>query len=236
MNTRALCMITVRPNVIWCDFLNSFSKYDIFIVMDDNKFDCDELKKKYKNINFIQVENEKCKANGYKNSNFATLNKPVSGWDKALYYFGIENNNYEYVWFTEDDVFFYNEDTIVSIDGEYTNSDLLCKKTSTNGDKWYHWNHVINTIEYQPPLKNGMMCIVRFSKKMIGCINDYALKYNKICFLEAFFPTIAMKHTLKCNHPGEFETIHYRYNHMEVNKKNLYHPVKNIEMHTSFRQ
>ena len=51
----AICLITLRPNNIWCNFLNSFRKYQIFIIIDDNEFDCTFLKNKYTNITFIQI-------------------------------------------------------------------------------------------------------------------------------------------------------------------------------------
>ena len=41
--------------------------------------------------------------------------KEIGVWDKALYYFTCCENNYEHIWFFEDDVFFYNLDTILNI-------------------------------------------------------------------------------------------------------------------------
>jgi hypothetical protein len=32
----AICLITFRPNEIWCKFLNLFSNYNIFIIVDDD--------------------------------------------------------------------------------------------------------------------------------------------------------------------------------------------------------
>ena len=82
-----ICLITFKPNKIWCDFLNLFNKYKIFIIVDDNNFDLVDFKNNYINITFIKIEDEKCKQHGYIDTNF-TLNKLISGWDKALYYFG----------------------------------------------------------------------------------------------------------------------------------------------------
>jgi hypothetical protein len=59
-------------------------------------------------VNFIKIGNEPCKLNGYVNANF-TLNKLISCWDKSLYYFGVEKRDHDFVWFIEDDVYFYNE-------------------------------------------------------------------------------------------------------------------------------
>jgi len=229
----AICLITFRPNRLWCDFLNSFNNYKIFIIVDDNNFDLSTFN--YENILFIKVEDEKCILNGYIDSNF-TLKKIISGWDKALYYFGIEEKNYEFVWFIEDDVFFYNEKTIIQIDMQYTNEDLLCNsfKETNNKDGW-HWHNI--NIEYPLPYYYGMMCIVRFSLKMMNCINNYTYKNKTLFFIESLFPTIAIKNNLKYNNPSEFKNIFHKhiFEKKVINKNDLYHPVKNIEQHISFR-
>uniref|UniRef100_A0A6C0B9F3 Nucleotide-diphospho-sugar transferase domain-containing protein n=1 Tax=viral metagenome TaxID=1070528 RepID=A0A6C0B9F3_9ZZZZ len=231
----AICLITFRPNKIWCDFLNVFNKYKIFIIVDDNKLDLCDFKNNYKNINFIQIENEKCKLNGYINTNFVI--RLISGWDKALYYFGVEDTSYDYIWFMEDDVFLYNEDTIINIDNKYINDDLLSNSYSKNSDgnkNTWHW--ALINIQYPPPYYKGMMCAVRFSNNMIKCINDYAIKNKTLFFLEALFPTIAIKNNLKYSTPQEFN-IYWRHDFekKDINNNNLYHPVKDLNNHINFR-
>lgn len=233
----AICLITYKPNKIWCDFLNLFTKYKIFMIVDDNNFDLSSFKDNYNNIKFIKIENQKCQLNGYINSN-QTLKKLISGWDKALYYFGIEDNNFNFIWFIEDDVLFYNEETLEKIDIKYIDDDLLSNVYTENkyGKKntWL-WHKI--KIQYPPPYYNGMMCAVRYSKKMMMCINDYALKNKRLCFLEALFPTVAIKNNLKYSTPNEFNTIYYRhiFRGEKVNKDYLYHPVKKLNNHISFR-
>lgn len=234
----ALCLITFIPNKIWCDFLNFFSKYKIFIVVDNNNIDLCEFRNNYKNINFIQIEDIKCNLNGYINTNFV-LNKLISGWDKALYYFGVEDNNYDFVWFIEDDVFFYNEATLLRIDYQYINDDLLSNIFHENSDgnkNTWHWSMI--NIQYSPPYYDGMMCAVRFSNRMIECINNYAKQQNTLFFLEALFPTIAIKNNLKYNNPNELNNICYRndFKKENINNNNLYHPVKNLTNHIYFRK
>jgi hypothetical protein len=232
-----ICLITFRPNKTWCDFLNIFNKYKIYIILDDNNFDLKEFISNYNNIIFIKVEDAKCKLNGFIDTNF-TLNKLISGWDKALYYFGVENTNYDFIWFMEDDVFFNSEDTVKRIDNQYIDDDLLSNSytENKNGDKktWL-WNKI--NIQYTPPYYNGMMCAVRFSKKMMQCINNYACKNKTLCFLEALFPTIAIKNNLKYNNPSEFNSIYYRkeFGKQDININNLYHPVKDVNKHICFR-
>jgi hypothetical protein len=81
------------------------------------------------------------------------------------------------------------------------------------------------------------MCVVRFSNNMLKCILEYAKKNKTLYFMEALFPTTAIKNNLKYNTPIEFTNIHYRYNFekKDINKTNLYHPVKDLNNHINFR-
>jgi hypothetical protein len=235
---KALCFITVIPNEILCNFLNLFSTYKIFLVVDNNNIDLSKFRNYYKNITFIQIENIKCKLSGYIDTSL-TLNKLIAGWDKALYYFGVEDNNYDFIWFMEDDVFFYNEDTLLNIDKEYIDDDLLSNKFCENIDgnkKTWHWKRI--NIRFRPPYYNGMMCAVRFSNKMMQCVNKYATNQKTLFFIEALFPTVVIKNGLKYSNPGELTQIHYRYNFKkeEIDKNNIYHPVKDLNNHIIFRK
>jgi hypothetical protein len=232
----AICLITFRPNNIWCEFLNLFTEYKIFMIIDDNDFDLSDFIN-YSNITFIKIDNDKCKLHNYIDTNF-TLNKLISGWDKALYYFGVEDKTYDFIWFMEDDVLVYNENTIIQIDKQYIDEDLLSSSYIENSDgnknTWY-WDRI--NIQYQPPYYNGMMCVVRFSKKMLNCINDYANENNTLFFLEALFPTIAIKNKLNYKTPIEFDKIYYRHDFTgeQFNINNFYHPLKDLNEHNSFR-
>jgi hypothetical protein len=235
----ALCLITLRPNKIWCDFLNTFSKYKIFVIIDDNNFDASSFKSNYSNITFIQINDQKCKDNFFINTSYIVFKKEIIGWEKALYYFSIENINHNYIWFMEDDVFFYNENTIENIDMKYKCDDLLSRKYDINKHgnttEWL-WNR-INMYNISPPYYNGMMCCVRFSKKMLEHIHNYGKNNKTLLFLEALFPTIAIKNNLIYNTPDEFDEIHWRKDFVvtDLIKSNLYHPIKNLEQHITFR-
>lgn len=234
----AICLITFQPKKIWCDFINQFHRYKIFVIIDDNNFNCLGFQNSYKNITFVQIDNKKCEACGYLDTNF-TLHKKISGWDKALYYFGVENTNNNNIWFIEDDVYFYNEETMLNIDKQYVNSDLLsnnCGKNEKGENKDWLW-HRIN-INFAPPYYCGMMCAVRFSKQMRTAINEYARIHKTLFFLEALFPTIAAKHNLRHDYPNELTDIHYRrkFQIENINRHKLYHPVKELDKHILFRQ
>jgi hypothetical protein len=138
----------------------------------------------------------------------------------------------------EDDVYFYGEQTIHQIDAQYPVEDLLCPEYSANPDgnkEYWHWRGI--EIRIPPPYYNGMMCAVRFSHAMIDSIHAYATSYQTLFFLEALFPTLAMKNSLKIKNPHELSTIVYRahYKKKDINRVNLYHPVKDMNQQLEFK-
>lgn len=237
MSIKAICLITFEPNKIYLDFLNKFDIYDIYIIIDDNN-NYNEIKLQYPKINFIQIKNEHCLNSGFMNTSYITIRKPIIGWDKALYFFSYINCIYDYIWFIEDDVYFYDESTLLNIDTKYTDFDLLCN-SSFEPAKLNEWLWHMIEINLQPPYYCGMMCISRFSKNMLDAIKDYAKKNKTLFFLEALYPTIVVKYNLKyVSNPNEFLTITHRDKHdiNSLNKINLYHPIKNIENHSEARK
>jgi hypothetical protein len=236
----ALCLITFKPNqkLEYLHFLNSFTNFDIYVVIDDNSVSYDNLKDTFKNLKFIQIDNYLCLNSGFCNINYIALRKNVSGWDKAIYYFSTNNLDYHNIWFFEDDVYFYSENTILQIDDKYKEEDILCNSSYDEGklNEWL-WKHI--HISFPPPYYCGMMCALRLSKKYLNCICDYVNKNKTLFFLEAFFPTIAKHYKLKIiENPIEFINITYRgsfSNDKKLNTNYLYHPMKSLELHSFFR-
>ena len=60
----AICLITFRPSIIWCNYLNKFTNYKIFVIVDDNNFNLTKFIRTY-NITFIQIPNNDCNVTGY---------------------------------------------------------------------------------------------------------------------------------------------------------------------------
>ena len=231
----AICVICNKPNVIWLNFLMNF-KYDVYLIIDDNTVNYNFYKETYPSINFIQIDNNDCENNYFIDVNYV-IKKKISGWDKALFYFAIKNNNYKNIWFMEDDVFFYNEQTIIDLDNKYPDGDLLSANYEEyNGNNNWRWHEL--TIKFELPYYHAMVCCVRISKVLLSKIQEYATKYKTLFFLEALFPTITKKHNLKYIVPDELETVVWRnnWNLSNINKTNIYHPVKNIDNHIEFRK
>ena len=237
-------LICFKPNDIYLDFLNKFSNYEVYIIIDDNSVNYTaRYKTKYANLSFIQMQESLCKKYGFKNVNKIGIKKQISGWDKALCYFSLtESNTYNKVWFIEDDVFFYNEYALLNIDAKYPDYDLLANcdfKPATNMNEWL-WSVI--KIETVGPYYAGMMCAARVSQMVLDKIRVYATTYNTLFFLEALLPTIMLSkeddEDIKCGCPDELKTVVYRhdYTYDQILKENIYHPVKNILKHDEFRK
>jgi hypothetical protein len=232
-----VCLICYKPNNIWIDFLSKFKKYDVYIIIDDNRQNYKKQYSKFNNINIIQINNKESKKYGFVNMNFI-MQKNVTSWEKAVYYFSTINTKYNKVWFFEDDVFFYNEETLSQIDSKYDDSDLLSNSYGENidGDKnTWHWNRI--DIKFKPPYYCAMVCCVRISSNLLSKLKNYANEYNTLFFLEALFPTICKINNMKYDTPIEFKNIVYRtdYKNEDIDKDNLFHPVKDITKHTQYR-
>jgi len=133
-------------------------------------------------------------------------------------------------------VFIYDENTISNIDSKFENYDILCNSDFKVGrlNEWL-WKRI--KINLTQPYYHGMMCACRMSNKLLENINHYAIQNKKLFFLEALFPTIAIKNNLKYIRPDEFKTITYRdkINMDQYTKVNIYHPCKDIELHDIIR-
>jgi hypothetical protein len=237
-----IALICFKPNDIYLEFLNKFSNYEVYIIIDDNSANYTALYcRKYANLTFIQIHDKVCKQYGFTNVNKIGVKKLISGWDKALCYFALNfKNSNKKVWFIEDDVFFHNEDTLIKIDAKYPDYDLLANsdfKQATNKNDWL-WNYI--RIKQPGPYYCGMVCATRLSSNVLEEIQLYADLNKELFFLEALLPTLSKVNTKdkKCCCPDELKTVVFRhnYNYKNVsNKYNIYHPVKDISKHQEFR-
>jgi len=236
---QAFCLIAHYPRESWMNFLKTFTYYNVYMIVDDNSENYQSrYAEEYPNICFIQIDNEE-----YTNAHFIDQDfskETISGWHKALYYFSTLNTTFDNVWFFEDDVFIYNENTLLKIDIQYIQSDLISAPLEANvaalrGTTDWHWYKV--TVNYPPPWYKGMMCAVRMSFHLLRCIREYADKHKSLFFIEAMFPTVAKQNGLTCVSPSELENIHYRHDFqlIDIKKTHLYHPMKEYGLHPMLR-
>lgn len=235
--TNSICVICLRPRKIWLDFFATFTHYTVYFIIDDNTT-CyaDEYCDEYPTLNFIQVRDDK-----HIHANFRDIDFPneiLTGWHKALYYFANENLDFDNTWFIEDDVFFYNENTLRMIDETHADADCLSNSVTEHdgsADVW-HWYKI--SMKYELPWYNAMVCAARLSRTLLQKINEYAQTNQTLFFIEAMFPTVARKNGLICNSPVEMAQIYYR-DDIDLNSIRpdmLYHPMKRVDLYPSMRQ
>ena len=120
--TNKIALICLKPEEPYLEFLNNFTNYEVYIIIDDNSVNYTLLySAKHTNLRFIQIPDEICSQYGFTNVNNFGVLKHISGWDKALYYLSLNFKNTDSntkIWFIEDDVFFYDEETLLRIDAK----------------------------------------------------------------------------------------------------------------------
>jgi hypothetical protein len=203
------------------------------MVIDENDINY-QSKYPASKINFIQIPNSKCEIAGFTNMNFISK-KLITGWEKAVYFFANLATNYTNVWFIEDDVFFYDESTLLEIDKIYPNSDLLSNTFTEYKEGTWNWSHI--KINFPQPWYSAMVCATRLSKSLIDLIKNYASENKTLFFLEALFPTICKRANLIYDVPEELKTVLYNkpIQESELDKRFIFHPVKKQRQQAEFR-
>jgi len=237
---KAIGLLCKTPHPIWLGFLQKFEQYAIYIIIDDNQSDYTiKYQQQYPVMHFIQLRDEECLANGFSNLNKIVLNKEVTAWDKASYYFSCIETCYQHIWLVEEDVFIYNEKVLLNIDQKFPDSDLLTAPfeigTEANISNYWYWPKI--NIPFPPPYYCALVCCARISNTLLQHIKEYAVNNKQLFFLEAFFPTMAMHHHLTYHIPKDMTTVLYRFkwDYDTLNKGNTFHPVKNISFHKKAR-
>jgi len=240
--TKAICLITIHPNKIGLDFLASFQKYDIYIMLDNLEIDITYYEEIYPNIHFIQVKNEDCKNHGYIHSSYMPTSamhfNEIISWDRALFYFTNVCKKYEHIWFIEDDVFFYDETVLLSIDQKHPDADIVCKdKNPEPGPGEWGWFWPVITIHFPPPYFHSPICAVRMSRTLLFHIDEYIQENKKLFFIEALFPSIAHKQGLKYERCIELEPLYWRrdWKREEFDKIQIFHPIKDMQEQANIR-
>jgi hypothetical protein len=235
MYNNLICFLTIRPSNLFYDFVLSLpNPENIYICIDDNYYKIPDYDYK---IKIIKFQNRLCEREGFKNTHSQI--KGATSREKALYYFCKNNIDFDNVWFIEEDVFIPTKEAIQNIDNKHIEGDLLVSKndiTYTKRTDWL-WNLINKQVRIPPPYSKSMICAIRCSKKLLQCIHNYAKKYKTLFMCEALFNTICIHNNLKLIVVEELSTItwNYKWKHGEVNKTNLFHPVKSISQQYKFR-
>jgi hypothetical protein len=247
----AICLLCVEPHPSHIKFLESILGEYTKIML------CDSSTGGYTSdiIQFINIEDNVCYNEGYKNMNYCVPKNP-SAWDKAMYYFCKIDPSYDYVWFLEDDVFVSSIDAVSNMDKKYPECDLLSKQNTkiTDGhtSEWIHWQQ---GLDHHPlPWYISMICACRLSKALLQKIKEYVDNNHTLFFLEIMVNTLSMHHDLTVVNPVELQNImptaqvgkrvrrykNGKYTWVQQSIDNVepnyfYHPMKDIDLHDKFR-
>ena len=235
-----ICFLTVTPSNSFYTFAKSLQNdnYDVFICVDNNNYKIP----KYDNIlPIIQINNKLCESYGFKNTVMYFNNRACSR-DKALYYFSTEKIEFNKLWLIEEDVFIPTTTIISDIDSKYPEADLLTNpniKTIYHYNKLvkWHWPKVKNIIMLPLPWSCSMISACRISRELLERIQDYANKNNTLFLDEVLFNTICIHNGLSVLGIEEFTNITFRetWTIDKIDKQHFYHPIKNTDTHTVFR-
>lgn len=205
-----VCVLSVRPSVETYQFYRKLklkTNYDVYIVIDDDSFDTSAFDNV---VTMLKVNRIECETHGFKSS-VLWLSGRACSRDKALYYFSNVKIDYKFIWLIEDDVFVPNARTLVNMDKQYREGDLLSASHEilhTIPDDW-HWKHVLSQTQLKPPFGRSMICAIRCSTRMLRAIRAYATRFKDLFLDESLFNTLAIKNNLQVKVIPELDSILY---------------------------
>lgn len=213
---------------------------DIFIMIDDNNFDVSNINTS-SNLRLLQIPNELCMQHNYRDA--TTYNgSNITSWDKALFYFGVLNKNYSFIWLSEDDIFYPSVQAFISLHELYSNtSDLISSDFPFNllGDtSASHWK-MLNG-QFIPPWAKSMVNIIGLSRRLLRAATDYIQWLGRIPFHEYLFHTLAIQLNYTIVIPTELSTNVFKepYSCQEIKKypNNIWHPYIDIKIQKQCRK
>jgi hypothetical protein len=154
----------------------------------------------------------------------------------------MSKTQFKYLWLIEEDVFIPNTSIITNIDTKYSSFDLLCKAnkltTSIKDTNEWHWPKIKTNIFIPLPWSCSLICAIRISPKLLGCIANYAKTYGTLFLDEALFTTLAIHNRLSVGTIDELSKLEFNkiWPIDEISEQYIYHPIKNFKDHIFLRQ
>lgn len=232
-----VCFLCVCPTKPTIDFAIEVSRrYKTYIICDT--ISCETPLDTP--ITFIKISDEECEKTGWTKSNIA-IRKIPSAWDKALYYFSVKNKNPSHVWFIEEDVFILRAELIHELNIKHPSADLITSFNTSKAEdpQWQWWYDADNILN--PPLYHSMVCACRLSRKLMNKIEELVNTKKRLVFLEIMFNTLAVQNNMNIVVSENLSNIKppghgYEWNSDNIDIYHMYHPVKDVNLHTKFRE
>ena len=228
-----ICLLCVCPTERVLEFAKNYAvTHPVFVVCDDPNCTVPESSP----FTFVKLSDDVCRASNYNNSNPAIPKRP-SAWDKAIYYFCVQNTTPSYVWFIEEDVFVPRESLFKELDDRYPTTDFIMKQHVKDTDDpsfefWYDGDG-----KMERPFYRSLVCATRVSRRLLDRVVELHDSKKTLVFIEIMFNTLAVKHGLTMEMPNELQNIIFRHSWTEdtVNDNQFFHPVKDTALHDTYR-
>jgi hypothetical protein len=228
-----VCFLCVCPSQKMITFAKTVSaEYKTYII-------CDDVKCKTPNepaITFLKISDDEAAFAGWTRSNI-TIKKPTTAWDKVLYHFSVIDQTPSYVWIIEEDVFVPDVSVLRTIDTKYPDADLIAKQNVREEEDpdflwWFDADGYLKKPRYR-----SLVCATRLSRTLLSSVKRFVQKHKRLVFIEIIFNTLVVQEGLKQEMPEELSSIIWRHEWTTetVDKKHLFHPVKDVELHDTFR-
>lgn len=178
---------------------------------------------------------------GYKN---LTSFKKCTAWDKAIRHIS-ENNNYDYYWILEDDLFIDNNFESFISKYDLDNADYLYSgwfKTKKEMKTWFHWSKAKKYFS-NDIIAASLNQFCRISSNLLNSINDFKKEHGRLIFHEILVASLVRQNNLPMKSIADKTTfisaIEYR-KHLNTREKleyykkrnkNIVHPIKKWYRH-----
>jgi hypothetical protein len=189
----------------------------------------------------VTAEDEVSRQAGYHSSNPHIQGKNPTAWDKVLYHLNHVNNQVQFAWILEDDVFVPSIRCLLSLVNKYRSYDLVVNSHGENKDSAttldWHWNKVAGILPV--PWYGSMVCAMGLSRKLLDQVKQFVQEKSRLAFIEIMFNTLAAQAGLSVLGCPELQNIVYERNWSFIDivqhPDRLYHPVKNYDGHAMLR-
>ena len=229
-----IALLCVCPTERVIEFAKNYAiTHPTYIICDDPSCETPTLS----NITFVKLSDDDCKRTGYTGANPAIVKRP-SAWDKVILYFCEQNLEPEHVWFIEEDVFVPRASIFKQLDQRYPTTDLVTKQHVKDSEDpgfefWYDGDGKMDR-----PFYRSLVCSTRVSRRLFDKVKELRDSKKSLCFIEIIFNTLAVQNNFTIEKPEELQTIIFRHTWTEgtVNENQLFHPVKDTELHDAYRE
>jgi hypothetical protein len=229
-----VCLLCVCPDEGVVAFAEKMAElYDMYIV-------CDNVGCKVSDsspVHFLRIKDEDARSAGYHSVN-ASIPKNPSAWDKALYYFCEVEQRPQHVWFVEEDVFVPRPGIFKDLNAKYPDTDFITKQhVSQDEDPEFYWWYQAEG-NMKKPYYRSLVCASRLSRRLLNEVKDFVHEKHRLFYLEVIFSTMVEQKKMSLVMPDELQTIIFRHdwNADTVDEEHLYHPVKDVKLHDSYRE